>query len=192
LHNWDRKRRNTKPRIEKLFSISSGEKVVWPPLLWPSPFFFFREVYLYPSDMGRRILLGYWLNPATGRCVKVATSHDEWIRDRQQVADLGLPDSVHQEIIGYAPTDIDPIRLAAVRAGLVRVREHRRYVSVQYMADADRVGAVLGAVAKALTDLGIHPDTRLVVDNLQLEESREMTARELESRPPSHPYANMQ
>ena len=73
------------------------------------------------------------------------------------------------------PTAIDLIRVAAVRFGLVRIREHRRYISVQFMAEAERVEAVLVAVAKALTGLRIHEDTFLVVDNLLLGESRSIT-----------------
>ena len=85
-------------------------------------------------------MAGYWLNPETGLCVRVATTHDEWVRDRKNAEDLGLPDTVYREIMSYDPTDIDPIRLAAVRCGLVRIREHRRHISVQYMADADVLG----------------------------------------------------
>ncbi len=124
-------------------------------------------------------MAGYWLNPETGLLVKVSTTHDAWVRDRANATALGLPEAVFQEISSYAATDIDPIRLAACRCGLVRVREHRRHVSVQYWTEADLSPQVIRAVAKALADLGIHPDTRLEIDNLQLGESRAVTLREL-------------
>jgi hypothetical protein len=128
-------------------------------------------------------MAGYWLNPETGQCVRVTTTHDEWIRDRQNAEDLGLPEAVYREIMRFEPTDIDPIRLAAVRCGLVRIREHRRHISVQYLAAPERVGAIVDAVAKALTGLGIHPDTRLIVDNLLLGETVEITLAGLETSP---------
>ena len=96
-------------------------------------------------------------------------------RDRQHATDLGLPEAAWQEIMSYSPTNIDPIRLAAVRCGLVRIREHRRHVSVQYWAEAERADAVLAAVVKALTGLEIHPDTRLEIDNLLAGDSRVAT-----------------
>jgi hypothetical protein len=117
-------------------------------------------------------MAGHWLNPDTGLIVKVASTHDEWLRDRQHALDLGLTEADYQEIMSYPPTDIDPIRLVGLRRGLVRVREHRRHVSVQFMAEAARVGIVLAATVRGLMEVGIHPDTRLIVDNLLLGDSR--------------------
>jgi hypothetical protein len=117
-------------------------------------------------------MAGYWLNPDTGLIVKVTETHDAWIRDRQHAAELGLPEADFAKIISFPPTAIDEIRLVAVRRGLVRVREHRRHVSVQFMAEAERVGMVLGAVVAALIGVEIHPDSRLIVDNLLLGDSR--------------------
>ena len=117
-------------------------------------------------------MAGYWLNPDSGLIVKVATTHDAWVRDRQHAAELGLTEADFQEISSYPATAVDEIRLVAVRRGLVRVREHRRHVAVQHWSEAGRVGAVLAAVVRALMDVEIHPDTRLIVDNLLTGESR--------------------
>jgi len=125
-------------------------------------------------------MAGFWLHPDTGQCVRVATTHDEWVRDRQNAEALGLPDDAYQQIISYPATAIDAIRLVAVRYGLVRIREHRRHVSVQYAAEHNREQAVLQAIATALTGL-IHPDTRLVIDNLLLRESTAITLAELQA-----------
>jgi len=137
-------------------------------------------------------MAGYWLNPERNQCVQVATTHDEWVRDRANADALGLPEAVYEEIMSYRPADIDPIRLAAVRFGLVRIREHRWHVSVQYWAETDRVEVVLGAVVRALTGLGIHPDTWLIVDNLLLKDSLAMTLRELETTLPTRSRAQSQ
>jgi hypothetical protein len=120
-------------------------------------------------------MAGYWLHPEGNQIVKVATTHDEWLRDRQHIADLGLPSTAYEEIMGYPPTDIDPIRMVGLRHGLVRVREHRRHVSVQYWAEAERAGPVLAAAAAALIAVGIHPDSRLIVDDLLLGNSMAIT-----------------
>ena len=122
-------------------------------------------------------MAGYWLNPERNQIVKVATTHDEWLREH--ALDLGLPEAAYQEIMSYAATDIDPIRMVGLRYGLVRVREHKWHVSVQFAADSGRSPQVIQVVATALTGLGIHPDTFLVIDNLLLNESRSLTLREL-------------
>ena len=120
-------------------------------------------------------MAGYWFHPERKLLVRVATTHDEWVRDRANAEALGLPEAVYQEIMGYDPADIDAIRLAACRCGLVRVREHKRHVSVQYAAEAERVGMVLGAVVTALIGAGIHPDSMLHIDNLLAGDSRSVT-----------------
>lgn len=117
-------------------------------------------------------MAGYWLHPDSGLIVKVSETHDEWLRDRQHAAELGLGDADFQEIGSYPASAVDEIRLVAVRHGLVRVREHRRHVSVQHMTEGKRVGVVLAAVVRGLMEVGIHPDTRLIVDNLLTGDSR--------------------
>ena len=126
-------------------------------------------------------MAGYWLHPERNQIVQVATTHDEWLRDRQHAGDLGLPEAAFEEIMSYAATDIDPIRMVALRHGLARVREHKWHVSVQHWTEAERVGAVLAAVARALIAVGIHADSRLVVDNLLLGESKAITLRGLQA-----------
>jgi hypothetical protein len=124
-------------------------------------------------------MAGYWLRPATDECVRVESTHDAWVRDWKNAQHLGLPPEVYAEIMRHPPTAVDEIRMLAVRCGLVRIREHPRYTSVQFSAEPHRVGAVLQATVKALHGVGIHPDTRLVVDNLLTQERVAMTIREL-------------
>ena len=118
-------------------------------------------------------MVGYWINPDSGLIAQVTETHDAWIRDRQHAADLGLTDADFQEIMSYAASAVDEIRLVAMRRGrLVRVREHRLWVSVQHWTEAKRVGMVLAAVVRALLEVGLHPDSMLHIDNLLTGDSR--------------------
>jgi hypothetical protein len=124
---------------------------------------------------------GYWLNPSTGMCVRVATTHDEWVRDKQNADHIGLPGECYHQIMRHPATAVDEIRLLALDWGLVRIREHPRYVSVQFKAQPHRVNRILGAVIAALEDAKVHPDTRLVIDNLLLHDSASLTLTSLQS-----------
>ena len=123
-------------------------------------------------------MAGYWLKP-DGECVEI-TTHNDWVRNQRNAENLGLPPEAYAEIMQYPATAIDEIRLVGVRHGLVRIREHKRHISVQFMAEANRVEMVLRAVVKALNGVEIHPDSRLVVDNLLPQERVVISLRELE------------
>ena len=125
---------------------------------------------------------GYWLNPDTGKCVQVATTHDEWVRDEENARSMGVSQWAYNQIMQYPATAIDEIRILALHCGLVRMREHPRYLSVQFAADGHRVARVLTATAAALSDLGIHPDTMLQIDNLQTSQRASVTVAELRSQ----------
>ncbi len=123
---------------------------------------------------------GYWLNPATGHCVRVATTHDEWVRDRGNAERIGLPETAYAAIMQHPPTAIDEIRLVALNWGLVRIRKHPRYTSVQFAAHAYRVPLILRAVLLALKAAQVHPDTTLKIDNLLLNDSATIGLGEME------------
>ncbi len=74
---------------------------------------------------------------------------------------------------------VDEIRILALQGGLIRIRQHKRYTSVQFHATADQATEVLQAVLRALAELEVHPDERLEIDNLSLGESVAITLREL-------------
>lgn len=84
---------------------------------------------------------GIWYNPRTEQVVDVASdgsyTHDVWIRKPKNAEWIGLSSSA-QEFIAQA-NDIDEIRKAAIRDGLVRAREYKNYVSVtlSYEQDGD-------------------------------------------------------
>ena len=114
------------------------------------------------------------------------STHDAWVRDDWHNAEaLGIPGDIFQKISSLEPTSIDEIRLLALKTGLVRIREYKsrrnQDVHIQFWAAAARVGAVLEAVAEALAELGIHGDTRLVIDNLHLGDSRVVTLTTLQA-----------
>ena len=123
---------------------------------------------------------GHWLNPVTGQCAQV-TTHDEWIRDEKNADSIGLAQNLYRQIILLPDTAIDHIRIVALQGGLVRIRQHKRYTSVQFWAIADQIASILQAVLRTLDELKIHPDERLEIDNLLLGESVSITRRALQT-----------
>ena len=122
---------------------------------------------------------GYWLNPSNGKVVPVS-SHDEWIRDKQNADSIGLPPYWYGEIMKIPPTDVDEIRLMAMKGGgLVCIRQYDNYVSIQFMAERHRVTGILWEVVVALKGAQIHPDERLQITNFFLKDQVDVTLAEL-------------
>lgn len=124
---------------------------------------------------------GYWLNPDTGQCVRVATTHDDWVRDRGNAESIGLPERAYNDIMKLPVTAIDEIRRVALNWGLVRIREHPRYTSIQFTAHAHRITPILRAALAALKAAQVHPGTTLKIDNLLLNDSITIGLGELEN-----------
>ena len=127
-------------------------------------------------------MAGYWLNPNTGKCVRVDTTHDAWVRDRTNIENIGLPQAAYDAVMEFPETAIDEIRLVALDYGLVRVREHPRYTSVQFSAQPFQITPILQAVVTTLTELKLHSDTTLLIDNLLLHESARTGLGELQNK----------
>lgn len=123
-------------------------------------------------------MAGFWLNPTTGKCIRVEPTHDAWIRDRNHAEEIGLPEAAYTAIMQLPETAVDEIRIAAMAWGLVRIREHPKYTSIQFRAHPHRVTPILRAVVAALTEIKLHPDTTLVIDNLLLNDSATIGLRE--------------
>lgn len=123
---------------------------------------------------------GYWLNPRSGRCEQV-TTHDEWIREEKNAGAIGLPDEFYRRLMLQPSSAMDEIRTTALVGGLVRIRQHKRYISIQFWALADHVEEILQAVVKALEQLHVHPDELLKVDNLCLRNSVSLSLRQFQS-----------
>ncbi len=124
---------------------------------------------------------GHYLNATTGQIVLV-TTHNDWIRNAANAASVGLPDDFYRQIMLLPDTAIDEIRILALKGGLVRIRQHKWHTSVQFWTGADQVGTIVDAVVKALAELKIHPDERLEIGNLCLDESVTITFRALQAR----------
>jgi hypothetical protein len=125
---------------------------------------------------------GYYLNPTTGQCATV-TTHNDWIRDEKNATSIGLPDEFYHQIMLFSHTAIDEIRILALQGGLIRIRQHKRYTSVQFWVTSNQLEATLQAVVRALEKLKIHPDELLQIDNLCLGESASIKFGALQSLP---------
>ena len=125
---------------------------------------------------------GYWLNPNNDKCLQV-TTHDAWIQNAQNAAAIGLPDYVYQDIAKLQPQDQDEIRMLAIHAGLVRIRDYGNYTAVQFAADPQRVPTILWSILVTLKgELKMHPYTDLKIDNLKMKDSVTINIADLQSR----------
>ena len=125
---------------------------------------------------------GYWLNPNNDKCLQV-TTHDAWIQEPQNAKAIGLPDYVYQDIAKLQASDVDEIRMLAIHAGLVRIRDYGNYTAVQFAADPQRVPIVLWSILVVLKgELKMHPYTELRIDNLKMKDSVTLTLDDLHNR----------
>lgn len=80
--------------------------------------------------------VGLWYNPRTEKVFNIATdgsnTHEVWIKKPANAEAIGLS-KMTQKVLDQTE-DIDEIRMAAVRDGLVRTREYRNHVSVTISA----------------------------------------------------------
>lgn len=76
--------------------------------------------------------VGLWYNPKNEKVFNIANdgsgTHEVWIAKPQNAEEIGLS-KIAQQVIEKT-TDVDEIRMAAIRDGLVRTREYKNYVSV--------------------------------------------------------------
>lgn len=91
----------------------------------------------------------YWLNPLTDEAYPVSR-HEIWISDPQNQEKIGLPEK-HRKLIGLLDQhDVDGIRLAAVRGGLIRTRRYQNRVSVQMSVSGYQLKDTLWSVYQLL------------------------------------------
>ena len=125
---------------------------------------------------------GYWLNPNNDKCLQV-TTHDAWIQNPQNAKAIGLPDYVYEDIAKLPAADQDGIRMLAIHAGLVRIRDYGNSTTVQFAADPQRVQTILWSLLVALKgELKMHPYTELRIDNLKMKDSVTISIADLQSR----------
>jgi hypothetical protein len=85
---------------------------------------------------------GAWVNIATGRFEWI-TEHCDWTKLPENAAEIGLPDSIFQQIKDM-PNDYngpkrDKILRTVMDAGFVRVRGHGMYIALEFTAPKDIV-----------------------------------------------------
>jgi len=124
---------------------------------------------------------GYWLNPATN-IYKQVTTHDDWIKNHANASEIGLPDDAWEQINRLPYSAVDEIRILAVEGGLVRIRDHRAYISVQFHVDQGRVRDVLWSVLTALEELGADRFKPIKIDNFKTHDGVTLDWTALKSR----------
>jgi len=110
---------------------------------------------------------GYWLVPSDGTLHTVVT-HNDWLLDPANQAKVGLTQKQARVLKSLDPvTEIDEIRMVGVLAGLIRIRDRHRNLTMQFYAPPSGVRAVLRAIADALPKLFHGADHYLLLHNLQ-------------------------
>ncbi len=88
---------------------------------------------------------GYWLNPANRNWVLVSR-HELTMCDEARMNELGLDPRIieaAQRISPYSPEGEDQLRRLGIKSGLIRVRDHGNYISVQFDAPATAEASLL-------------------------------------------------
>ncbi len=105
--------------------------------------------------------------------------HETWVLDPKNAKIAGIPDNVYKHLLTLNPvTDVDEIRMAAIRLGLVRIRDYGNRVSVQFDYDRNHTRAVLWAVFQFVS-LIVRGNTNLTIDNFRNKDSVELSLRDL-------------
>jgi hypothetical protein len=120
---------------------------------------------------------GYWLNPDTEE-VHLVGRHQDWILEH--AAELEL----NEKVRGLdADRDEDLIRILGCQAGLVRLRNYRDRVSVQFWTnDPDRERKILQLVYAQVQKLGVGPYKPIWINNLADQCSVNLYGREFAAR----------
>lgn len=122
---------------------------------------------------------GYWLNPRTDQSW-VVTRHELWILKPENAKLIGIPDEEFARLQSLNPVrDVDEIRMAGIKAGLVRIRSHQNRISVQFSAPAHYVREILWSVLMFLDKIEQYKDTPLNIENLQLNDYTNLSLKDL-------------
>ncbi len=122
---------------------------------------------------------GYWLDPRQQQSYLV-TRHELWVLDRENAERAGIPSEIYEHLVTLDPVrHQDEIRLAAIRCGLIRIRDHGNSISVQFSADPTQVSAYLQSVFQLLRDVGTHRFSDLRIDNFANQESVRISLEDL-------------
>ena len=125
----------------------------------------------------------YWLNPKTGRFFAVG-SHARWIASADNAREIGLPPSVCAEISRLnREEERDDIKTLAIIVGLIRIRDGRGRVAIEFYAAREAIHSVLLAVKEMLNHvLDLPGDRELEFGNLKYQESLVIGKNEFERK----------
>jgi len=117
--------------------------------------------------------LGLWYNPQADKDYDLQhITHDQWLRDRRNAQELGISSETQWFIANTR--NIDLIRLAATMEGMVRIRDHFKYISVQIYVERGIV-ELLNRICLVLERRNFSKSDPLIIDNLRTNESIEIT-----------------
>jgi len=109
---------------------------------------------------------GYWLDLHDGTLHRVST-HDDWLLDPENQQKVRLAEGQVEALTSFdRVTEIDQIRMVGLLAGLVRIRDYRTRVSVQFLVPTANVREVLDAVQKVLPRVTSDECPFLTIQNL--------------------------
>ena len=124
--------------------------------------------------------VGYWFDPRTKQCWTV-DRHELWELDERNAKTAGISQGVYGHLLTLdSSLGMNEIRMAAINVGLVRIRDHGNYVSVQFAAE--QVREVLRSIHEFIAGVFQWSETELAIDNFTSQISTRITLRELGRR----------
>jgi len=110
---------------------------------------------------------GYWLEPRSG-ALYLVTTHNDWLLDPENQTKIGLGPEKVGVLNSLDPVkEIDEIRMVGVMAGLVRIRDYRNRVSVQFYSPPAEVEQLLQSVVEAMPNVTFDKHPFLTIQNLR-------------------------
>ena len=123
---------------------------------------------------------GYWFDPRTKQSWTV-DRHELWVLDERNAKTAGISQEDYEHLLTLdSSLGMNEIRMAAINVGLVRIRDHGNYVSVQFASE--QVQIVLRSIHEFLSGVFKWPETEFHIDNFTMQASTRITLRELGRR----------
>ena len=123
---------------------------------------------------------GYWLDPKTQQSW-VVDRHERWVLENPKLN--RLPPDVHQYLLTLNPDqEMDQIRLAASKAGLIRIRDYDSKISVQFSVDRTKIKAYLWTIFEFLDPLVTWKDTTIVLGNFATRDEVQLSFRDFTTK----------
>lgn len=145
------------------------------------------------ASMGK----GFWLDPDDNAVYPVdayRNRHEWWLLDadnqrkvnlRQNTIDAlnKLKVQADDAITNGGAVPADEIRMIGLRAGMIRVRDWRNNIVVQFHASRSRVRNVLWSIFMGLDKaLSPHPNAEIVIDNIATNDSVRLSFKQFQKK----------